>query len=283
MTGRVAMMLFRALVLLSLTAAILGGSAYFAYELYWKPRQLDLEDKRTFAAKPPAPPPDFSLPSFEKAMEVQKTGDREAFRAALTEFLANYPTSPNTAKAKATLGALNSEAVFSPAIPGDKTPYTVSHGDSLARIAARTKTEANLIYRANNLETINLSVGQQLFIPRLQMSLTINRAAKTVTLYNKGEFFKEYQAMALKTPGLAAGKPVQTKVADRIALKGANRVAFGDKAYPEAERWILLSAASLAIRAQPEGGQPPPGIILSPADLEEIFLLVSRGTPVTIH
>jgi LysM repeat protein len=277
------MMIFRALVLLFLTSAILGGTAYFAYELYWKPRQLDLEDKREFRAATPSPPPDFSLPAFEKALALQKSGDRDGFRTALTEFVINYPGSPNLAKAKQLLGDLNSETVFSSAISTDKTPYTVSHGDSLMKIASRTKTRAELIYRANNLTSINLQVGQQLLVPKLEMRMVVDRQAKTLTLYNKGAFFKEYQVMSVKTPGLPASKPVETKVAENIALKGSNRVAFGDKSYPEADRWVMLSTSGIAIRAQAEGAPAPAGIAVSPADLEEIFLLVSRGTPVTIN
>jgi LysM repeat protein len=277
------MVIFRALVLISLTAAILGGTAFFAYELYWKPRQLDLEDKREFRSGTPSPPPDFSLPAFDKALALQKSGDREGFRNALTEFVANYADSPNLAKAKTLLGDLNSESVFSPAVTANKTPYTVSHGDSLAKISSKTKTSAELIYRANNLDSINLSIGQQLLVPHVEMRLVVDRKAETLTLYNKGAFFKEYKVMHLKTPGLPASKPVETKVAEKIALKDSNRVAFGDKNYSEAERWVMLSTSAIAIRAQLEGAAPPPGIAVSPADLEEIFLLVSRGTPVTIN
>lgn len=277
------MMIFRALVLIGLTAAILGGTAFFAYELYWKPRQLDLEDKREYRAATPSPPPDFSLPAFEKAQALHKAGDREGYRAALTEFIAAYTQSPNIEKAKALLGDLNSEMVFSPSISANKTAYTVTHGDSLAKISSKTKTSAELIYRANNLDSINLQVGQQLLVPHVEMKLIVDRKAGTLTLYNKGAFFKEYKAMHLKTPGLPTSKSVETKVADKIALKDSNRVAFGDKNYFEADRWVMLSSSSIAIRAQAEGAAPPPGIAVSPADLEEIFLLVSRGTPVTIN
>lgn len=277
------MMIFRALVLIGLTAAILGGSAYFAYELYYKPRLLDLEDKRTFQASTPTPPPDFSLPAFEKAMALEKGGDRTAFAAALAAFVTEYPDSPNAPKAREIAGRLNAESIFSPSIPGDKEVYTVTHGDSLARIAAKTKSSAELIYRANALESINLQIGQTLRVPKVDIRITIDREAQTVTLYNRGAFFKEYPVISLKTPGLPASKPVETKVAEKMALKGSNRVAFGDRSYPEADRWIMLGTSAVAIRSGKENETPPPGIVVSPADLEEIFLLVSRGTPVTIN
>ena len=42
------MSIFRTLVILVLVGLILGGSAFFAYELYWKPRHLDMEDWASF-------------------------------------------------------------------------------------------------------------------------------------------------------------------------------------------------------------------------------------------
>ena len=39
------MAIVRTLIILALVGLILGGSAFFAYELYWKPRKLDMEDK----------------------------------------------------------------------------------------------------------------------------------------------------------------------------------------------------------------------------------------------
>ena len=43
------MAIVRTLIILALVGLILGGSAFFAYELYWKPRRLDMEDKAASA------------------------------------------------------------------------------------------------------------------------------------------------------------------------------------------------------------------------------------------
>ena len=77
----------------------------------------------------------------------------------------------------------------------------------------------------------------------------VDRKAGTVTLFNKGQFFKEYRTLSLKTPGVATS--AKTKVADKIALRGSNRVAFGDKNYSGSERWVMLGSAGLAIRSLP--------------------------------
>lgn len=48
---------------------------------------------------------------------------------------------------------------------GQYTNYTVVRGDSLYAIARRFQTTVDAIMRANNLSSINLSIGQQLRIP----------------------------------------------------------------------------------------------------------------------
>jgi hypothetical protein len=55
-------------------------------------------------------------------------------------------------------------------------------------------------------------------------------------------------------------------------------VVFGGKDYPGSERSILLDQGNLTIRSS--GGS---GVILSQEEIEEIFPLVSRGTPVIIR
>jgi LysM repeat protein len=276
------MAIVRTLIILALVALILGGSAFFAYELYWKPRKLDMEDKAA-SSQAPAAVPDYTLPAFEKAAGLQRTGEIDRARTAWVEFIRNYPDSPKIAEAKTALGSINTGQVFSPVPSPEKTSYAVSKGDSLVKIASKFKSNAELIFRVNNLQTINLKIGQQLVIPQLDMSIVVDRKARTVTLLNRGQFFKEYHAVALKTPGVSTSP--QTKVADKIALQGSNRVAFGDKNYSGSERWIMLGSGGLAIRGLPEGAgaTPPPGIIVARPDIEEIFLLVSRGTPVTIQ
>lgn len=284
------MTLFRTLIILLVAGLVFGGTGYFAYELYLKPRKLDAEEKKLVAETVPTPIPDYSLPAYQKASALVKTGPIDQARASLTEFIASYPESPNLANAKAALGELNANEVFTAAPGPDKVSYTVGKGDALVKIASKVKSNAELIFRANNLETINLKIGQQLFVPQLQMSLTVNRAAKTVTLYNKGEFFKEYPVISLKIPG-SAGPANKTKVSDKYAMLETKRVAFGDKTYAQSDRIVLLGQG-IVLRGMPEspevaeGATPPPappGIVVSRSDIDEIFLLVSRGTEVTIQ
>jgi hypothetical protein len=130
-------------------------------------------------------------------------------------------------------------------------------------------------------------------IPNLKISLELDRAAKTATLLNNGLFLKQYSL--LSAPYSSKTENISSKVIDKIAAAGTKRVAFGDKSYPQSERSILIAQAApivaLAPAPAPAAGStnaatPPPmpgGFVLTPADLLEIFPLVSRNTPVTIH
>ena len=279
-------MIARVLVILFLVAAILGGTAYFSYEIYFKPRKLDREEKKLTPVAP-TPPPDPSLPAFGKLKPVLELNTPEA-RTAISDFLNNYPESSMAPAARAALGRINVAQLLSPSPSPGKTIYAVVKGDSLVRIAAKFKSGAELIYCLNNLHTINLQIGQELIIPKLDTSLVVDRKAKTVTLQNAGEFVREYPVQSLKLPPAASTGVVQTKVSDKLAMKGSARVAFGTKDYEGSDRAVMLGLAGVVLRGTPPPAEDgteaplPPGIVLAPEDAAEIYVLTARGTPVTI-
>jgi hypothetical protein len=252
-------------------AGILGGSAYFLHELYYKEKKLDVVEQTATPTPTPAPTPDPALAAFE-AIKPSIAQNTPAARDALAQFLAAHPESPKSAEARAALGRINLALFRDPAATPTNTVYTVQKGDSLVRIASRNKSNAELIYWANELSSINLQIG--------------HRKNSTVTLFNNGEFFKEYPASSIQ---IAATGPVETKVLDRVARKGEVRVAFGHKDYPETERFVLLGTGGISIRPAPapaaDGTTPPApsGIVLAPQDFAEIYVLVKTGTTVTIN
>jgi len=277
--------LIKTLVIVAIIAGILGGSAYFAYEMFWKPEQLEKQERAEIEAKAALPPPPHpGIAAHAAAVALLDAGRREEARTALEKCLLDFPDSPKSPDVRAALGNLNAAELFSP-VPGPgKEPYAVVKGDALAKIATKTGAGAELIFLSNNLPSINLSIGQVLQIPKLEIAAEIDRAAKTLTLTNAGQFFKSYPVVSARVGGLAAGKSLETKVSDKFAMFDSKRVAFGSKEYPAAERTVMLAPGGVMLRAAPsDGSAPPPGIVLSPEDLAEIYVLVTRGTPVTIH
>lgn len=280
-------MIVRVLVILMLVAALLGGSGYFLYETYVKPKKLDREEKKSVAAAKAAVPPDPSLPAFGRVKPLMGQDTAEA-RDGLAAFLKEFPESPKAPEVRSALGRINVALVLSPVPLPEKTAYTVQKGDSLSKIATNLKSGAELIYRANNLQTINLKIGQQLVIPKLDTSVVVDRGAGMLTVSNDGQFFKEYPVRSLKLSGGHITGTVETKVAAKDAVKGTAHIAFGSKDYEGCERRVVLAAAGIMIRAVPPAdpsaaeAPAPAGILLDPADADEVYFLTTRGTPVTI-
>jgi len=287
------------LFLLILAVLIFGTAGYFGYELFIKPAQTEkLEKAAQITAPAPTATPDPGVPEFQRLKSLQTAGKIEEARDGLNAWINNNPKSPLLDEARQLLGADNMTLLFQPGGTNIVT-YTVVKGDSLARIASRHKSNAELIQRANQLPNINLQIGQQLVIPSLNISLQIDRSTKTLTLLDHGTFLTEYRLLS-SPPAPSQDETKNSKVLDKVCLVKNKRVAFGEKSYPLSERSIVLVQSppivapppSSPTTVNPKNGSataiPPPaplpgGYVLSTADLLEIFPLVSRNTPVIIH
>ena len=279
-------MIKKVLITLILVVGILGAGAYYGYQLLLKPRQ-ELAKERTQAALAPVPTPtpDPAVPALEAAIAIQKTGDLVAAREAISLLITQFPDSPALPEARRLLGEVNMDALLSTYPLPNKLEYTVVKGDALAKIAGKTKADAELIMRSNNLGSINLSIGQRLLIPQMAPSIHIHRADKTLTLYDGADFVKQYPLLSASVPG-APGQKITGRVTDKTATFENKRVAFGSKEYAASDRMIILGQG-MTIRgvAESADGQPKAaafGIALPAPEMEELFLFISRGTPVTI-
>jgi LysM repeat protein len=297
---------FKTLTILVLALLIFGSAGYFGYELFIKPNRLEKKEKSSKNAGPaPTATPDPGKPIFDNIRMRQAAGITPALRDEWNSWIVTYTNSPLLPEARRNLGMANMVLLFQPGADPTIPTYTVVKGDSLAKIAVKQHSSAELIQRANQLPNINLQIGQQLIIPSLKVSLEIDRSTKTLRLLNNGAYLKEY--LLLSCPSAAPNAPTSTtRVLDKSVISGTKRIAFGDKAYASAEKSILIAQAPAIVtapalpapspvvastngtNAAPESSaaQLPPmpgGFVLSAEDLQEIFPLVSRNTSVIIH
>jgi len=174
-----------------------------------------------------------------------------------------------------------------------KQIYIVAKGDVLTRVAMRTRSTPELIYRTNNMNGVMLRIGQKLVIPASDFSAIINLQAKKLTLFNGRQFFKQYRIVALP-PGDAAKKKPEPKRPGKVLAKTAidpagTRVTFQDRTYPEASHEITISIPghSFYTVAQPASGTSrvpgKKGLGFAREDLEEIAVLLKKSDPVTIE
>ena len=275
--------IIKGLVLLALCGAVFGSAGWFGYQLVIKPSQIPPED---LVGGKPAPPPDPSLPEFEKALAIKRSRQPVQAREALEHFIENYPFSTKIGEARKALGEVNTDIFFS-AIPApEKIRYEVRSGDALEKVKRKLKVNEELLMRCNNLDDPRrLRIGQVLMVTPSDFSVVIDRKAHTVLVLNHGKFFKEYTAASWNAPAVKKGMEkiaIPAKVGKKIAWSNGAQVAFGSKEYAGSARWVDMTVKGYTLYT--EGGQKPPaGIGMQPEEMDELSTLLNKGTPVTLH
>ena len=276
--------LVKLLVIAGLALGIFGGGGYVAYRLFFK--TTDAQGGKLGQAVV-TPTPDQGIAMLDQAKRQLGAGDRSEAAKILLALIQSFPDSIKSADAKQLLGDLNIQAFFSPTQGPDKTEYVVARGDSIAKIANKTKSAAELIFKANGLDSMVIQPGQRLIIPKGQFTLLINRKRQDVTLLNNGAFFRWYKPLEVKLPATVV--PGQFKTREKIAWAEGGRVAFGEKKYLGSSRWIVVNDNGVTLYSEtnpnpqtPNAQKPNAGIMLGPTDMEELFALVTKETPVIV-
>src|ERR1700675_4914221 len=270
------------LVVAALASGIFGGGGFVAYRLFFnKP-----DTRRGFGNEPVVTPtPDPGIAMFEQAKQQIASGDQSDAEKSLLALVQSFPDSTRIDEARKLLGDLNISAFFSPEPGPDKTEYVVIRGDSIARIATKTKNPAELIFKANGLDSLTIQPGRKLIIPKGQFSLVVNTKKGDVTLMNNGIFFRWYKPLELKLPAkVVLG---QFKAREKIAWADGVRVAFGEKKYLGSSRWIAINGSGITLYSEtnpqtPNVQKPATGIMLGPADMDELTALLEQDTPVIV-
>ena len=275
------------LFVLLLALVIFGVAAWFGYNTFVK-EEIEVKKEQRGEVTPP-PVVDVGLPEFEAAVKLRKDGKLAETRDALVAFIQKYPSGKHLDEARDLLGEVNVEILLSRYPSSEKTEYIVKPGDVLAKIARKLKTTPEMIMRMNNMSGTMLRIGDRLLISNPDFSMVIQRKANLVVLLNHGVFFKQYHVREAKLPPKQSAK-ITTKVAEKMAWKGGQRVGLGSKEYLASTKWVRFAGAagytlySVPDSTHPNVDQPPPptGLGLAATDLEELSTLVNSRTPVTI-
>ncbi len=276
--------ILKGLVILALAAVIFGGGAYFTYRLFLEPEE-NLKQETAVAST--TPPPDMTIPEYERCLDLKKTHQWVDARAAYEHFVETYPASTRLDAAKDDLGEINIAIYFSGGPSPDKDAYVIKPGDTLARIERQLKVPGNVIMRSNNItDPRRLRLGDTLYVPHPDFSLVIDRAARLVTLYNHARFFKQYHPAAWTAPAPKGNPPpVAGKVTEVASFLNGARVSFGSRDYEDSTHRVQITPPGYTLYTDPaEGGDKvAAGIALSASDMDELSALLTRGLPVTIR
>lgn len=271
------------LILLVLLAAMGVGGYYVAERFYFAPQRAQ---KAEAEKPPPAPVEDPSLAVWRALVQNLQPDDPAADLAAIRTFLVEHPQSPVRGEAFDLLSQRGAYWIFSQIAAPWKEPYKVVSGDSMNRISTRQKVAAEWIMVTNNLLDYNMRIGQELLIPKPNLRLVASRAEGRLFVLNGEEILLAYPLTFSRVPDSAVG---ETKVREKMALQGGNRFAFGTPGFITADKVITLEGSAPGFRVLPQdlaastSSTLPAGLLLAPADLEELFLITQRGTPVLIE
>jgi LysM repeat protein len=269
-------------VLAGLVLVIFGGGAFATYELFIK-KATRTPTTGNQAVVTPTPDPGIAL--LEQGKQLIAKGDIENGKRLLISIFQSFPKSVKADEARKTIGDMNIQDFFSPQPSADKKEYIVARGDSIAKIAAKTKAAPELIFKANGLEGLMIQPGQKFIIPSGQFTLQIFLGAQAVELLNHGQFFLWYKSLDFNLPPNI--KPGQLKVIGKEAWSGNARVSFGERKFIGSSRWVVLSQNGITLYSEtspniPNVTKPRFGIQLAPEDMEELFALLPKETLVTI-
>jgi LysM repeat protein len=283
----------KGLFILLLAAAVFGGGGYFTYQLYIHP-EIELQQEKNSPARPAPALQDPTVAEYQKCLQTEAAGDPLAARRSYSDFLDAYPDSSKAEEARYRLGAIQSGLLLTPRPSPDKLAYTVRSGDVLNKLANRLKTSPDLLLEINQLETVNLRVGQRIFYAEANFSVTIDRVAAKVVVQRDHTFFCQFPIVT--TLGNArigpvkkgSAPPLSAKVQDKPSWKEGQRLSFGEKGYREATRWIVLQPAGHTLfenEADSAQGapKPPSGYGLDPEAVRILSALLRKGDAVTIR
>ncbi len=222
-------------------------------------------------------------------------GDRAAAQGQLLEakkayqqILQESPESPLATTAQERLGAVNLKLLLSPAPSSDAQIYTVVAGDTLSKIARQFHTTVDLLKAANGLSSDRIRPGQRLKVFSSSFSVVVDKSLNTLTLKQGEEVLKVYRC----STGQEGITPTGTfKIVNRIVdppwFSPEGVIPSGDPRNILGSRWLGFDLAGYGIHGTTDPtsiGKPvTQGCVrLANADVEELFILLSEGTPVTV-
>jgi tetratricopeptide (TPR) repeat protein len=195
------------------------------------------------------------------------------------------------------LGRINVDTIFSSTPTPESRYYVIEKGDSVTSIGIKLNTTQGMLLRANNMtDTARLTLGARLKYTPKDFSIVIERSTCQLYLFDNRGLFKRYHT-GLGMPGheTALGKyTIGNKQKDPTWFKpGAGPVTSGDPVNELGTRWMPIVPAEPSlptdlgihgtIHPETVGEYSSHGCArLTNSEVEELYDLVVRSTPVTI-
>ena len=278
-----------------LAAIVLGGGGYLAYDALHPYRHLATKGAGEHVVYVPP-----IVTETANARKLRAEGKLVEAQQLLRRQLRIDGHRPEAKAARELLGEINTRMFFSTKMPFGKTEYVVQRGDSLWRIARKLDSTPAAIMRTNNMESDRIKPGERLLVPDLEFTVTLDLPNERAVVHTGDSFFKQYPIVAINLPRRLKA-PITTRIKGKSFWKDGKTLAASDEARAEGTPWLHLASggyvlygvsaeegiAASALEVSEDAANsaadvPPRGIALFKEDLEELQLLIDRGTPITI-
>ena len=223
--------------------------------------------------------------AFQRAKELLAEESMQEAEEKMKYIVSFYPAAECASECRRILGEINLDRLLDPIRMEGKRVVTVRSGDTFSRIIAENKTTMDSLVHLSNLKRSDhrsLHPGDKLVVMPMEMRVAIDLRRNTLTIWNGGEFIKEYTLLKVSYKSRSATKRCEIGLI-RGAYEG-NLVLNHAEEYRGADKVIILSDKSLAMRSfsSDSDDEQSLGFKLSHADMEELPLLLRPGNDVEI-
>ncbi len=255
-------------------------------------------------AKPAAKPAEPSAPAA--SAELQRTFSRAQTQIAAGQLVeagklldaviegSSDPSLKNNAIR--VQGRVNMQLFLSETPMPEKKFYVIQPGDNLDKIARQNHTTVALLRRMNSIDGNLIYAGQRLLLPSAPFVVEVDKSDRQLRLTMNGKLFKRYAVGV----GRHGKTPVGTfytvvhqenpdwtppsggivKFGDPRNVLGTRWMSFQDKARPDLKGFGIHGTAY----RDSIGGETSNGCIrMVNEDVEEVFMMIPRGTKVVIQ
>ncbi len=233
-----------------------------------------------------------AVAEYALARDSLAKGEKIPARDAMTGLLEGNLPEELRSRVEKELGELNMKILMNPDPDEGDEVYEIKKGDYIYDIARKYKVPQELILKCNGIsDPKRMSIGQNVKIPRPSFSLLVDKYTNTMTLLNKGRFFKKYRVRTgsheNKTP--VGTFTIQNKKSDPRWVNPRTLKVYpgGDPENELGSRWMSFKDDDLGIHGtiKPEtvGYYSSFGCVgMLKEDVEELFDIIPVGTPLKI-
>ena len=224
--------------------------------------------------------------AFQRAKELLAMESLVEAEEKLKYIVSFYPAAKCAGEVRRILGEINVDRLLDPDWLEGKKVVTVKRGDTYTRIVSENETTMDCLVHLSKLmrtDHRSLHPGDRLTVMPLRLRAVIDVRRKSLTLWNGGEYVKEYplQAVVYKSKG----EVKRCQVGRILGRYEGKFYPSHAEQYNASSKVIILSDKSLAIRAFSSDNTEESGLgfFLTSADMEELPLLLRPGNDVEIR